>query len=105
MIRIQEHFNTVVKEELSIAGISINHFENSSLKGITLHIGLKKFKFDSSMVSPRMRLKSFRSGSFAKRSTSKISEPELSVRKGEIVGIKTRISNKIAIAEFIDARV
>ncbi len=105
MIRIKEHYENVVREELAVSGSSCNVHERPSISGISLHIGLKNFRFDGYLVAPRLVLQELSLGSRSKLSVSRSSEPEFGLRKGAVVGVHSSIWNRSSIYHCRDRRV
>jgi ribosomal protein L5 len=105
MVRIKEHYQNTVREELSISSEVTSVFERPQIKGVTVHISLKPFNFNPYSVGPRLLAQELTLGSRSKTSVSRLSEQELGVRKGAVVGLYASKSNFASIYDFIDRTV
>ena len=102
MVRIVEHYENTIKEELTRTTSSGNTHGLAELKGVNLHISIKTFKFDQYFVSPLIRLQELMTANNFKLTQSKTSEPEMSIRKDQITGINVKINSKTDLLNFLD---
>jgi ribosomal protein L5 len=102
MIRIKEHYLTVVREEMVLAGSADNTYEVPAIAGITLHISLKPFHFNLRTLGPRMRAQELAFGVRPKMTISRLSDLELGTRKGAVVGMRASKFNAPFVYDFRD---
>lgn len=103
MIRIKEHYSTVVREEIALGTPSfLNSFERPKVKGVTLHVSLKPFNFDPRYLVPRTMTQDFAFGSRPKISFSSLSDPDRGIRQGATVGMRSSKFNASFVYDFRD---
>lgn len=102
MIRFKEHYTTVVREERALSNDNVSSYERPKISGVTLHISLKPFRFNARLLAPRARIQEFAFGSRPTVSFSSLSEPELGVRQGAIVGMRSSKFNTSFLYDFRD---
>jgi len=103
MIRIKEHYTTIVREEMAVGGMHVtNSYERPKIKGITLHVSLKPFNFDPRYLVPRTMTQDLAFGSRPKISFSSLSDPEMGIRQGATVGMRASKFNASFVYDFRD---
>ena len=99
---MKEHYSTVVREEMAIGGSAVNSYERPKISAVSLHMSLKPLRFNPYSVGPRFRTQELTLGSRSMRTSSSLSEPELGIRKGDLVGMRATKHNAAYIYEFRD---
>ena len=102
MIRIKEHYSTIVREELALLGATNSTYDRPKLSGLSMHTSLKPFNFNPYSVGPRIRAQELTFGSRSTMSFSSLSEQTLGIRKGALVGIRASKHNASFVYESRD---